>query len=85
MKAYWSVIRSLDSELFLIKVALEETQVNPMIIPKVIRALANLAYGSGHGRVQIFMQGGVITQIKPEESNVVNVETIRVKEEVLLT
>ena len=84
LESYWDVIRRLDPELFLIKIALEETGVNPIIIPKFIRALANLAYGTGYGRVQVFMQNGVVTQIKPEESNEVNVKTITVREEVII-
>lgn len=82
LQQFWNVIRSLDPELYLIKVALHETKVNPIIIPKIVRALANLAYGTGHGKIQIFMQDGVITQIKPEESSIVNVETIKIEEEV---
>jgi len=76
LKQFWDVVRTLDPELYLIKIALTETKVNPVIIPKIVRSLANLAYGTGHGRIQIFMQDGVITQIKPEESSIVNVETI---------
>ena len=84
LEAYWDVIRKLDPELYLIKVALEETGVNPMILPKVVRALANLAYGSGFGTIRIFMQAGVVTQIKPEESNVVDCKTIMIREEVIM-
>ena len=66
---YWEVIRVLDPELYLIKVALVETQVNPMLVPQIVRAIANLAYGSGFGKIQIFMEDGVVSAIKPEESN----------------
>jgi len=76
LAAYWKVVRSLDPELYLIKIALAETGVNPTIIPRVIRALANLAYGTGFGKIQIFMQGGMITQIKPEESDKIDEPTI---------
>ena len=67
-----TVVRTLDPELYMIKIALEETNVNPLIIPKIIRTLGNLVLGTGYGKVQIFMQASIVTQIKPEESVEVN-------------
>lgn len=66
------VVRTLSPELYMIAIALEETDVNPIIIPKIIRTIGNLTLGTGYGKVQIFMQAKVITQIKPEESVEVN-------------
>lgn len=73
---YWLVLASLDPELYRIKIALEETKVNPIIIPRMIRAIANLAYGSGYGKVQVFMEQRIVTQIKPEESDQLNVPAV---------
>ena len=72
LDAYWNVIRTLDPELYLIKIALKETGLNPMLIPKIIRTIGNLAFGTGYGKVQIFMQARVVTQVKGEESDEVN-------------
>lgn len=72
LESYWDVVRKLDPELFLVKVALQETGVNPVLLPRVIRALSNLAIGSGYGKIQIFMERGIITQMKPEESDQIN-------------
>lgn len=69
---YLEVIRKLDPELYLIRVALKETGVNPMIMPKIIRALGNLAYGTGYGKLQIFMQAKIITSVNGEEKDAVN-------------
>lgn len=66
------VVRALSPELYMIAIALEETDVNPLIIPKIIRTIGNLSLGTGYGKVQIFMQARLITQIKPEESVEVN-------------
>lgn len=73
---YWDVIRRLDPELYVIKIALSETGINPIIIPKIIRAISNLAIGTGYGKVQIFIQAKVVTQVKGEESDEVNLEAI---------
>ena len=76
LENYWDVVRKLEPEFYLIRVALKETGLNPMIIPKIIRALANLAIGSGYGKVQVFMQKTVVTQIKGEESDELNEPSI---------
>ena len=79
----WEVVAKLDPELFLIKVALEETKVNPLIIPRYIRALANLSYGSGFGVVQTYISNNKLTQIKTAETDKVDMMT-RVMEEVVV-
>ena len=79
----WDVVAKLDPELFLIKVALEETKVNALIIPRFIRALSNLAYGTGYGCVRTFISNNKVTQIKAEETDSLNVQTMNVKEEIL--
>lgn len=76
---YWQVLASLDPDLYLIKVALTETKLNAKILPRIIRALANLAYGTGYGKVQVFMSQRVVTQVKPEESD--NLDLPAVEEE----
>ena len=69
---YWDVIRTLDPELYLIKIALTETNINPNIVPRVIRSLANLLYTGGWGKIQVFMQKGIITEIKGEDNDKIN-------------
>lgn len=72
LKNYLEVLRKLDPELYLIKISLQETGVNPMIIPTIIRTIGNLAIGTGFGKVQIYMQAKIITNIKPEENVTIN-------------
>ena len=71
------VIKGLDPELYMIKIALEETGVNPIFVPKIIRAIGNLTFGTGHGRVQIYMQAKVIKNITGEENILVNQDATR--------
>lgn len=72
LQKYYEVIRRCDPELYLIKIALIESGVNPMIVPKIIRGIGNLAMGTGYGKIQIFIQAKVVTQVKGEESTEVN-------------
>jgi hypothetical protein len=81
---FYDLLRAGDPYLYFIKMVLDETQVNPMVLPKIIRALANLAYGTGYGRVQVFMENGVVTNVKPEESSLVNLKVIRVEEKTII-
>lgn len=70
------VVRRLDPELYLIKLALKESGVNPLVIPKIIRAMANLATGTGYGKVQVIMESRVIKQVIGEEKTQVNEKAI---------
>lgn len=65
-------LRKFDPELYVIKIALIESGLNPNILPKIIRAISNVAIGTGYGKVQVIMQSTVITQILGEESSIVN-------------
>ncbi len=71
-KQYLEVLKKLDPELYIVKMALVETGVNAMILPRVIRMLGNLDIGSGYGEVTILMKSRIITQIKGNESDVLN-------------
>ena len=73
---YLEVVRKLDPELYLIKLALIETNVNANIIPQIIRTIGNLALGTGHGKIQIYMRAKIITNVKPEENVEINEEAI---------
>jgi hypothetical protein len=75
-KKYWEVLMKLDPELYLIKVALEETKINPRMMPRIIRSIANVAYGTRTGRVKVFMQEGVVTQVWGEERDKLNLDAL---------
>ncbi len=80
---YTTLLKTFDPELYLIRLALEETNVNPTIVMRFIRALANLDYGTGYGRVQTFMTKHIVTAIKYEESDTLNLETTLKEEDKL--
>lgn len=75
-KQFYNLLAQIDPDLYLIKMVLDETQVNPALLPKIIRSLANLAYGTGFGKIQIIMQDGVVTHIRPEENDLVRLDTL---------
>lgn len=72
-KKYLGALSVLDPDLYLIRMMLLETGVNPKILPKFIRAVSNLAYGTGFGKIQVFMSDRTITSIKPEENDLLNI------------
>ena len=84
INAFDEVVMKLDPAFYMIMVSLRETGVNPLILPKIIRALSNLATGTGYGVIRIFMTAGKVTQIKPEESDEINCRTIIIREEVII-
>ena len=62
------VVRTIDPLLYEIKLFLDETGVNPSILPSIIRSIGNMSSGSGYGKVQIFMENRRITLVKGEET-----------------
>jgi len=44
-------------DVYQILLFLEETQVNPQVLPKVIRAVHNIVIGTGKGQVIVHVQG----------------------------
>ena len=71
------MLAELDPELYLIKIALLQTQVNPTIIPRIIRVLGNMNIGTGYGEITILMKERIITQVKANESDVLNMPVDR--------
>ena len=69
---FLSMLAQVDPELYLIKIALLQTQVNPTIIPRIIRVLGNMNIGTGYGEITILMKERIITQVKANESDVLN-------------
>lgn len=73
---FLQVLMNADPELAKVYAFVKETNFNMSILPPLIRTLTNLAMGTGFGKVQIFMESSVITSIKPEESNKVNLPVV---------
>lgn len=74
LEKYWDVVRKLDPELFMVKVALQETGVNPVLLPKVIRAINNICLGGGNGKIELYVQRYMVTAIDANEKSRVNLE-----------
>jgi len=73
---FMETLKTFDPALFNIKIALEEMSINPNFIPRVIRAIGNLAFGTGYGKVQIFIENKKVSQVKGEESTLVNEDVL---------
>jgi hypothetical protein len=76
LEKYMTLIKTLDPELYDIKIAMLETSMNPLVILHVIRSLAIIANGTGYGEMIVYIQDGQIGVIKSSE-------TVSVKEDIL--
>ena len=74
------VLKKLDPDLYIIKIALMETGLDPVIVPVIIRQIGNLVIGTGYGKILINMQAKVITQVTGEESVLVNRKAMKDKD-----
>ena len=62
---FMELLSQVDPELYRIKVTLDEYKEVPVhTIPLFIRSLGNLLIGTGYGRVSVYVQAKVVSQIK---------------------
>ncbi len=69
---FLTMLQKVDPELFLIKTALKETGVDSFVLVDVIRSIANISYGTGFGEIEIFIRNKVVTQLRGNESILIN-------------
>ena len=73
---YWSIVRKLEPEFYMVRIALKETGINPLLLNPIVRAISNLAQGTGSGKIQIFMEKKKVTVIKGEETVYIQEEAV---------
>lgn len=76
IEKYLTLVASLDPELYRIKLALVESKVNAMIIPAIIRGMANIAYGTGYGKIEVYLENGKVSVVKSEEKELLDLPAI---------
>ena len=69
----WLVmLEKADPEMYQLKVALAISHLNPMILIPIIKTLGNLMLGSGHGKLEVFMQAKIIKNVVAQERVEIN-------------
>lgn len=74
---FLEMLKVADPELYQLKVALAISHLNPMILIPIIKTLGNLMLGSGHGKLEVFMQAKIIKNVVAQERVEVNQEADR--------
>lgn len=74
---FFEALQLIDPELYKIKVYLDQYHVNPVFLPRIIRAIGNLNVGTGYGDVLILVKERTVTQVKTNESDVINLPVER--------
>ena len=69
---FLEMLKVADPELYQLKVALAVSRVNPMILVPIIKTLGNLMLGSGHGKLEVFMQAKIIKNVVAQERVEIN-------------
>ena len=67
-KLFMTSLASLDPELFRIRRALIDFQINPTIIPHFISAKSNVERGGGWGKVIIEVRDGIVEKCASEST-----------------
>ena len=67
-RQYIEMVKTLDPELYELKIALLETKVNHEILLQLIRSLSLIKNGTGYGEISIQIRNGSIGLIKATEN-----------------
>ena len=70
------ILAKADPELWRIKQALNDTKINPMIVPFVIEAIHEIAFIHGHGSVEIYISKGNVQNLKANSNIKVELEAL---------
>ncbi len=62
------LLEQVDPELYQLKVALAISHLNPQILIPIIKTLCNLMLGSGHGKLEVYMQAKIIKNVTAQEN-----------------
>jgi signal recognition particle GTPase len=68
IEKYMAMVKALDPDLYEIKLALLETNVNSELVLHIIKKLALAFYGSGWGKLIITFEDRKATIVKIEET-----------------
>lgn len=69
---FLEMLKTADPELYQLKVALAISHLNPAILIPIIKTLGNLMLGSGHGKLEVFMQAKIIKNVVAQERVEIN-------------
>jgi len=72
---FLQLLRVADPELYMVKLALLEIKLNPLILVHILRSIGGLLIGSGYGTIKIYMQAKRINNVVGEEKTQIDEET----------
>lgn len=75
---YLELLKKFDPSLYLIKIALNETRVDPGLVIPWIRAISNIAIGTGYGQVLTNIRDGAVVQIEGVESTQMRIKILTI-------
>lgn len=78
--AFKEMLKAVRPELFVIMDLMDQTNINPIVVWRVLRQLNNIALGTGYGTVTVSVENGKVTFVRGEDSDKVNEMLIKVPE-----
>jgi hypothetical protein len=65
------IIKIYRPDLFVIDKALEAGKINPFLIPRIVRAISNVGFNGGYGKVVLYIEKNSIVNIEGVEKYLV--------------
>lgn len=75
-KKFMDALKQVRPEIWVLADIIDQTGLNPFILWKVAYHLNNIAMGNKYGQVNVHVEKGVVTFIRGEESDRVNMALI---------
>lgn len=75
--SFRKMLETVKPDLYVIFDILQRTGINFFVVVKILRALNNIALGTGYGTVSIDIQNGKVLFVRGEESDRVNDDLIK--------
>lgn len=73
-KVFMQTLQHVDPVLYVIKDTLLKTEINPLVILKVLRQLNNIGKSTGWGNINIVIQDGVVKYVEGKTVDLDKVE-----------
>ncbi len=77
---FMDTLKKVRPEIWVLADIIDQTGINPFILWKIAYHLNNIAIGNKYGQVTVHIEKGVVTFIKGEESDKVNMNLLEKKE-----
>ncbi len=73
---FYTLLKNVRPDIFVLADVIDTNRINVFVVLKIIHQLLKIAVHDGYGKVNIFMEEGVVTKVDGIDSSFVNEKMI---------